>query len=248
MHSCKLPHLQGTPNRKATTPPAERAFRKTAGIKPTWHGPVFVPETSLLRCGRCGQNVDPITRVIVGEKPYHPRCLVCFKCGEASESIFMDYDGRPVCTRCSRQLPPVPRPKTLAITEGKCKKCMQPLEGKIVAAMGFRWHSTCFRCAACGKDFEADGAFGERGGKPYHVSCARRLSAPAQVPLLGMSPCSGCGKLVQGDHVALSRGPVYHRHCLRCSVCKAQIMGTRFAEHAQTGQPLCMRCNVRGAS
>lgn len=47
-----------------------------------------------------------------------------------------------------------------------CGGCGGPIVGRIVSAMGVRWHPGCFRCSDCNDLLEYVSSY-ERDGKPY---------------------------------------------------------------------------------
>ncbi|KAJ7475692.1 hypothetical protein FB451DRAFT_1132234 [Mycena latifolia] len=65
----------------------------------------------------------------------------------------------------SRSLPT--RPPTASQRRGlACGGCSGSITGRIVNAMGFRWHPECFRCTVCNELLEHVSSY-ERDGKPY---------------------------------------------------------------------------------
>ena len=60
-----------------------------------------------------------------------------------------------------RTLPPVPQRTGLF-----CGGCGGSIMGRIVSAMGVRWHPGCFRCTICNELLEHVSSY-EHGGKPY---------------------------------------------------------------------------------
>ena len=77
-------------------------------------------------------------------------------------------------TKSSRSLPKPPtssgshsnstvRPRGSGLV---CGGCHQSIIGRIVSAMGIRWHPQCFKCCTCGELLEHVSSY-EHGGKPY---------------------------------------------------------------------------------
>lgn len=63
-----------------------------------------------------------------------------------------------------RGLPPPPSPMR---TNGlSCGGCNGPIIGRIVSAMGQRWHPNCFKCTTCNELLEHVSSY-ERDGRPY---------------------------------------------------------------------------------
>ncbi|KAF9513816.1 hypothetical protein BS47DRAFT_1295829 [Hydnum rufescens UP504] len=48
----------------------------------------------------------------------------------------------------------------------RCSGCREPIVGRIVSAMGQRWHPTCFKCVECGELLEHVSSY-EHDGLPY---------------------------------------------------------------------------------
>lgn len=66
-----------------------------------------------------------------------------------------------------RGLPPPPSPSNPIRTNGlSCGGCNGPIVGRIVSAMGQRWHPNCFRCTICNELLEHVSSY-ERDGRPY---------------------------------------------------------------------------------
>eukprot|EP00993_Chasmostoma_nieuportense_P003512 NODE_4221_length_823_cov_16.060345_g4063_i0.p1 GENE.NODE_4221_length_823_cov_16.060345_g4063_i0~~NODE_4221_length_823_cov_16.060345_g4063_i0.p1 ORF type:complete len:257 (+),score=38.73 NODE_4221_length_823_cov_16.060345_g4063_i0:26-796(+) len=229
---------------------SEQNFRRTMGAKSTWNGPIFAPETNLQQCAKCLQNVDPISRVTVGHLHYHPRCLQCGVCNTKSESLYLDYKHKPICAGCAAIIPDFKHRQRRAAAANmdsqlKCKSCMLTLDGRIVTAMGHKWHSHCFRCTGCGGDFETDGVFAEHAGKPYHSKCVRQelsIQSPPHPVANPSSICNVCKKPITGDFLKAAGIGVCHKGCFKCAQCTKLLSGTQFYEDKRTGRPLCMRC------
>lgn len=66
-----------------------------------------------------------------------------------------------------RGLPPPPSPSNPMRTNGlSCGGCNGPIVGRIVSAMGQRWHPNCFRCTTCNELLEHVSSY-EHDGRPY---------------------------------------------------------------------------------
>ncbi|KAF8552092.1 LIM-domain-containing protein [Imleria badia] len=66
-----------------------------------------------------------------------------------------------------RGLPPPPSPSNPTRTNGlSCGGCNGPIVGRIVSAMGQRWHPNCFKCTICNELLEHVSSY-EHDGRPY---------------------------------------------------------------------------------
>ena len=66
-----------------------------------------------------------------------------------------------------RGLPAPPTPSNPMRTSGlSCGGCGGPIVGRIVSAMGQRWHPNCFKCTICNELLEHVSSY-ERDGRPY---------------------------------------------------------------------------------
>eukprot|EP00667_Euglena_gracilis_P021435 EG_transcript_23453 len=168
------------------------------GVKSTWTGPVFAPETIANVCAQCRHNLDSVTAVVIGSQSYHPRCLICVKCHNRDASIYLDYRGKPICQRCSGTLPgwqlwqeksrkgsagvrvasPARRPSQPlgppAVTK-KCTACQRAIPGEFLQVPGFgTFHKSCFTCSCCLQPMSGTKLFEDaKTGKPLCVRCGR---------------------------------------------------------------------------
>ena len=69
-------------------------------------------------------------------------------------------------TGCKRGLPALPGPSTARTNGLSCGGCNGFIIGRIVSAMGQRWHPNCFRCTICSELLEHVSSY-ERDGRPY---------------------------------------------------------------------------------
>ncbi|KAI9676547.1 MAG: hypothetical protein M1817_000706 [Caeruleum heppii] len=113
-----------------------------------------------------------------------------------------------------------------------CKKCLEPLTGQFVRALGGTFHLDCYKCRDCGqivasKFFPVD----EEDGSGQYPLCEtdyfRRLD------LL----CSACGGALRGSYItALERK--YHVEHFTCSVCPT-VFGAQDSYYEHEGQVYC---------
>ncbi|KLT38307.1 LIM-domain-containing protein [Cutaneotrichosporon oleaginosum] len=137
-----------------------------------------------------------------------------------------------------------------------CAGCTHPIIGRIVSAMGRRWHPPCFQCGECGGALEHVSAY-EHDGKPYcHLDYHDRFA----------HKCHHCRTpIVDARFITLDNElgvRYYHELHFFCSECgdpfldpsKSSAAGTEHnAEGADEtsdfvihkGHPYCERCHVR---
>ena len=87
------------------------------------------------------------------------------------------------------------KPKFVGKGNGlQCAGCGNAIIGRIVNAMGSRWHPECFRCCTCGENLEHVSAY-EHGGMPYchldyHEVCVLLSIQSCQVLIDFIAICS----------------------------------------------------------
>ncbi|XP_041912239.1 leupaxin [Alosa sapidissima] len=95
---------------------------------------------------------------------WHPDCFVCADCLQPfNDGCFLDMDGRPLCSLDFHK-----RQGTL------CGSCGAPITGRLIAAMGHKFHPEHFVCAFCLRQL-SQGVFQEQEGKPYCKGCHGKL-------------------------------------------------------------------------
>lgn len=91
--------------------PEAKSFRERNSVKNSYRGPVFVVEDVWVACARCGAVVDPVVRVPVHNRYYHPDCVRCVVCGRKERNgVYYPVHEEPVCKDCmtrgyDRQVP-----------------------------------------------------------------------------------------------------------------------------------------------
>lgn len=102
---------------------------------------------------------------------------------------------------------------------GKCEGCHKALIGNnVCTAIGKDYHKECFICANCGGQLEAFYMFQYQ---PHCYKCYKEKSCQI---------CVDCGELVVEDGVKVGRSDekVYHKKCLKCSICQNKLEGKFF--------------------
>ncbi|GMK58138.1 hypothetical protein CspeluHIS016_0501700 [Cutaneotrichosporon spelunceum] len=85
--------------------------------------------------------------------------------GERDEtSDFVVHKGHPYCEACHVRL-----------HKPRCKACRTPIPDVAVNAMGAKWHTGCFVCAACSSPF-ANNLFFPREGKAFCTECFEAIN------------------------------------------------------------------------
>lgn len=108
-HGTRLPRagvLSSTTFNAAYATPGEeyRHFRQQHRIRPSFHGPIYVPEDVMTYCSACGGPVDPVRRVPAGRLFFHMHCIRCFLCGLRSlTDPYFQVGYQAVCSRCAEK-------------------------------------------------------------------------------------------------------------------------------------------------
>ncbi|KAL6079755.1 mitogen-activated protein kinase kinase kinase kinase 4-like isoform X1 [Balamuthia mandrillaris] len=167
-------------------------------------------------CEICELALSSGRIVLVDDKDmYHLNCFVCTQCGCTFHEFYWEWEGKPLC-----------RPHYLVAAGLVCAKCGDTIGGgKVIAAMGKKWHPTCFTCTVCDCTF-SEGHYTHEG-LPYCKSHYMEVKG-----LL----CARCGgALGSGDTKALGKG--WHRGCFVCDVCEGPFGAEGFFEW--NGKPVC---------
>jgi paxillin len=166
-------------------------------------------------CGTCGQPILGEVITALG-RTFHPEHFVCATCRSPLGSAqFFELNGQCVCQRCNSD----------AHSE-KCGHCNQPVAGRVINALGKKWHPEHFICTQCTQPF-AGGQFFERDGKPYCETDFYDLFAPK---------CGQCNQAIRGDCIN-ALGKQWHPEHFACSTCGKDFGNGSFFEHA--GMPYC---------
>jgi len=97
------------------------------------------------------------------DKSWHPEHFQCYGCLVvfSDNMSYREKENRPYCEHCYQDtvLP-------------KCGGCRDPITDKAVKALNKHWHSKCFVCKDCKKNFEDGSSFYSMEGKPMCGKCA----------------------------------------------------------------------------
>ena len=112
--------------------------------------------------------------------------------------ILSDLANSPSKPRGLPQAPKGPSASTISVNSGSgsnlrsrgggliCGGCNESIIGRIVSAMGLRWHPQCFKCCVCGEHLEHVSSY-EHEGKPY---CHLDYHEVSIGPINQFFPCS----------------------------------------------------------
>ncbi|XP_033716622.1 leupaxin isoform X1 [Tursiops truncatus] len=115
------------------------------------------------KCGGCNRPVLE-NYLSAMDTVWHPECFVCGDCFSSfSTGSFFELDGRPFC-----ELHYHHRRGTL------CHGCGQPITGRCISAMGYKFHPEHFVCAFCLTQL-SKGIFREQNDKTYCQPCFNKL-------------------------------------------------------------------------
>jgi hypothetical protein len=123
------------------------------------------PQTTGLICFACKKAITNSTYSLKAiNHTWHKECFTCKRCHQRlfSFSKFWEDNDWPVCVQChSKEIP-------------RCHVCKNPIEGEFTKAgpNNYTLHKECFKCAKCGKPFDANAGFTEDDdGKLLHLEC-----------------------------------------------------------------------------
>uniref|UniRef100_A0A8D1I033 Leupaxin n=1 Tax=Sus scrofa TaxID=9823 RepID=A0A8D1I033_PIG len=115
------------------------------------------------KCGGCNRPVLE-NYLSAMDTVWHPECFVCGDCFSSfSTGSFFELDGRPFCELHYHQ-----RRGTL------CHGCGQPITGRCISAMGYKFHPEHFVCDFCLMQL-SKGIFREQNDKTYCQPCFNKL-------------------------------------------------------------------------
>lgn len=138
---------------------------------------------------------------------------------------------------------PVRNPSVLShkgsLSGVKCAGCGNTIAGRVVNAMGHRWHPDHFACAHCGENLEHV-AFYEHGGSPYCHLDYHELFSPK---------CAYCNTPVE-ENVISALGKHYHQLHFFCRDCGDPFAGagsnaTIKPFIVEEGHPYCEKCHTK---
>jgi len=116
------------------------------------------------------------------------------------------------------------------------------VSGRMLTALGSRWHKDCWRCAACSAVLESSFVTGPENNLPYHPACYKEEFG---------ARCIVCNKV---DTDISVEGKPMHRQCFRCTACSIVIDSSYRTEagkqthyhpdcYKEKFAPRCVVCN-----
>lgn len=126
-----------------------------------------------------------------------------------------------------------------------CAGCGEEIvSGKILTALGKKWHPQCFKCDECGNPITG-GSFSIREDMPICSSCANKLTGGGgddddDGPT--GKDCGKCGEPLTGAAVQGLTGGYWHPECFTCFDCGDVIDGSKGFIKDKDGQPLHGSC------
>jgi paxillin len=116
------------------------------------------------KCATCNSTITD-SYITALNRQWHANCFVCQECRQPFEKgSFYEHNGLPYCELHYH------------VKMGLvCAKCMQPVRGRCVNAMGQKFHPEHFVCAQCEKQLTKSG-FHDVSGRPYCEECVKLQS------------------------------------------------------------------------
>lgn len=155
-------------------------------------------------CSGCGEAITgEMFRAL--EACWHKHCFRCWGCKrELADGQFVPYEGRSFCTKCYAE----------ECTEQlDCAACGERIRGAHASLFERPYHSGCVACAECRQTLAVDAAAYVFEGA---IFCEEHYRAR-------LPRCTGCGKVVETEHLCVNHGELRHAHCLNCFVCDTAL-------------------------
>jgi len=115
------------------------------------------------KCAKCNNAITGDCVNALGQQ-WHPEHFQCEYCQKAFGSEpFHEHNGRPYCEVHYNQ-----------VAGSICAGCNKAISGRVVAALGKKFHPEHFTCAFCMSTL-ASNAYHENGGKAYCKGCYGKL-------------------------------------------------------------------------
>jgi len=117
---------------------------------------------------------------------------------------------------------------TNPLARGLCFGCKKDIVGRMMEAMGHKFHPECWKCAGCGVPLGTAGFYEERN-KGWCESCHNDQFLPK---------CDSCRKPMTDAFVS-ALGKQYHTSCVRCQNCGILLSGNLYSKN---NAPHCEKC------
>ncbi len=149
---------------------------------------------------------------------FHPEHLKCNKCQEVITGTVFEHNSATYCeVDYAEYIAP------------RCKGCKNPITGETVCALGGQFHTSCFNCSTCARDFP-DNNFYVLEGNPYCKIHYHEKNG---------SLCGGCQNPIEGECAEIAElDKKFHPACWTCHQCHKPLSDTYYS---YDGVQLCER-------
>ncbi|KAI9015037.1 hypothetical protein BC832DRAFT_547164 [Gaertneriomyces semiglobifer] len=172
--------------------------------EPSFYCEPCFAQHSLPLCHYCQ---SPISSTYITALGYtlHSDHFFCSHCGTPLkiEEPFMEYDRKPYCEPCYRDM-----------FAEKCAACGNPIVGECIEACEKRWCRGCFKCEVCKEPLTH--SYFTHDSKPY---CEKHYYTTIKDNII---PCRGCSKPITGKFT-LNAGHRWHPECFKCGFCRTEL-------------------------
>jgi len=120
--------------------------------------PASVPNQDEI-CGGCSKLLGNGKRVSALGKKWHKECFICSACQKDLGGGFWEKNGMPHCG---------------CLDAYYCGGCTKLIQGKILTALGKKWHSDCFVCTKC-KTGLTSGFWPSKLQEPFCQNCFKLI-------------------------------------------------------------------------
>ncbi|EGD76775.1 hypothetical protein PTSG_08126 [Salpingoeca rosetta] len=115
------------------------------------------------KCAKCKKTITDAA-ISALDSYWHEACFTCWECNKPfPEGRYFPQDNKPYCSYHYHEMKGV-----------VCARCMRPIIGSFVSALGEKWHPEHFQCSLCNKSL-AKTRFRERNDQPYCDPCYVKL-------------------------------------------------------------------------
>eukprot|EP00123_Amoebidium_parasiticum_P001047 comp12034_c0_seq1/m.6730 comp12034_c0_seq1/g.6730 ORF comp12034_c0_seq1/g.6730 comp12034_c0_seq1/m.6730 type:complete len:567 (-) comp12034_c0_seq1:70-1770(-) len=125
----------------------------------------------------------------------------------------------------------------LVNVKDRCASCNEEMYSNGVQAGGLIYHTECFLCKHCGKDFP-EGRFVAKEEGVYHSECYKKVGG--SVGGEG-GKCPICSKALSGKFLQWNDDRI-HPECFKCEKCSASLQGKEFGQEGD--KAYCSKCIV----
>ncbi|KAJ1656182.1 hypothetical protein IWQ61_004207 [Dispira simplex] len=163
------------------------------------------PNQPKLLCAGCNDPVDLQSSLFALNRHWHPEHLMCVVCKMPAPADkprdLLEHQGRVYCREDYTRLY-IPH----------CQGCTKPIFGNALFALNSKWHSECFNCQVCHREFP-DKSFYVLNNKPH---CRYHYHQ------LNKSLCQACQEPIEGPCAQVTEGR-FHPSCFVCRCCRTPL-------------------------